>query len=108
MTGPFNKESINLAGYHDSGHTEILADLTGTKDYAMLLLTDALKLIHVTTHVSMRDACDKITKERVSTVIRLADEALRLLGCNKPRIGVAGLNAHSSENGLFGYEERCV
>lgn len=105
VTGPINKESINLAGYHYSGHTEILADITGTKDYAMLLLTDALKAIHVTTHVSMRQACEKITRERVLAVIRLADEALRLLGYENPRIAVAGLNAHCSENGLFGQEE---
>ncbi|MGI6084931.1 MAG: 4-hydroxythreonine-4-phosphate dehydrogenase PdxA [Acetivibrionales bacterium] len=105
VTGPINKESINLAGYHYSGHTEILADLTKTKDYAMLLMSETLKVIHVTTHVSMRRACDLVTKQRVYAVIKLADEALRLLGINNGKIGVAGLNAHSSENGLFGNEE---
>lgn len=106
VTGPINKEAINLAGYHYSGHTEILATLTNTRSYAMLLLTDLLKVIHVTTHVSMREACDRITKERVYEVICLADEAMKLLGVAQPRIGVAGLNAHSSENGLFGWEEK--
>ena len=105
VTGPINKEAINLAGYHYSGHTEIYGDLTHTKDFGMLLMSQSLKVIHVTTHVSMRHACDLITKERVLTVIKLADEALRLLGYDKPKIGVAGFNAHASENGLFGDEE---
>lgn len=105
VTGPINKESINLAGYHYSGHTEIFADLTGTKDYAMMLTSESLKVVHVTTHVSMRRACDLVTKDRVYKVINLADEAMKMMGIKKPRIAVAGLNAHSSENGLFGDEE---
>ena len=105
VTGPINKESINLAGYHYSGHTEILAHLTHTKDYAMLLLTDSLNVIHATTHVSMREACDKITSDRIYKVICLANEAMQLLGHEVPKIGVAGFNAHCSENGLFGTEE---
>ncbi|MDR3120842.1 MAG: 4-hydroxythreonine-4-phosphate dehydrogenase PdxA [Clostridiales bacterium] len=105
VTGPINKEAINEAGHHYSGHTEIFADYTHTKDYAMLLMSASLRVIHVTTHCSMRDACDRITKERVLTVIRLAREGLGLLGFSSPRIGVAGLNAHCSENGLFGWEE---
>jgi len=105
VTGPINKESINLAGYHYAGHTEILADLTKTSKYAMLLSSDCLRVIHVTTHVSMRDACDRIKKQRVLDVITLADEGLKLMGIDSPRIAVAGLNAHCSENGLFGWEE---
>ncbi len=105
VTGPINKEAINLAGFHYSGHTEILADLTGTKDYAMLLTGGNLRVIHVTTHVSMREACERITKTRVHTVIRLAHEAMLLLGMPDAKIGVAGFNAHCSENGLFGDEE---
>ncbi|MDR1378655.1 MAG: 4-hydroxythreonine-4-phosphate dehydrogenase PdxA [Synergistaceae bacterium] len=105
VTGPINKEAINLAGHHYSGHTEIFADYTNTKDYAMLLMSDTLRVIHVTTHCSMRDACDRIKKDRVLSVIKLADEAMRLIGNEKPQIGVAGLNAHASENGLFGWEE---
>lgn len=105
VTGPINKEALNLAGHHFSGHTEIFAHYTNSRDYAMLLTTPQLKVIHVTTHVSMRNACDRITEDRVYNVIRLANEAMKDLGIEKPRIGVAGLNAHCSENGLFGTEE---
>ncbi len=105
VTGPINKEAINLAGYHYSGHTEIFADYTKTKDYGMLLMSNSLRVIHVTTHISMRDACDLITKDRVYTVIRLAYDALKALGFDNPKIGVAGFNAHSSENGMFGDQE---
>lgn len=105
VTGPINKESLNLAGHHYSGHTEIFAEMTKTKNYAMLLCSKKLNVIHVTTHVSMRDACDKITRERVLNVIRLADAAMGLMGIENAKIGVAGLNAHCSENGLFGFEE---
>lgn len=105
VTGPINKEAINLAGYHYAGHTEILGDLTKTDNFAMLLSSSDFNVIHVTTHVSMRDACDLITEERVFNVIRLADQGMKELGCDKPRIGVCGFNAHSSENGLFGDQE---
>ncbi|MDW7656283.1 MAG: 4-hydroxythreonine-4-phosphate dehydrogenase PdxA [Bacillota bacterium] len=105
VTGPINKEALNMAGYHYSGHTEIYADLTQTKDYAMLLAHEDLRVIHVSTHVSLRQACDRVKKERVSTVIDQAWQICRDLGIDKPRIAVAGLNPHSSENGLFGWEE---
>jgi 4-hydroxythreonine-4-phosphate dehydrogenase len=105
VTGPINKESLNLAGLHYPGHTEIFAELTGTKNFAMMLANKGLRVIHVTTHVSIRRACDLITKERVLTVIRLAHGAMRDIGIDDPRIAVAGLNPHSSENGLFGDEE---
>ena len=106
VTGPINKEAIHLAGYRYSGHTEIFADLAGAKHCAMVLATESLRVIHVTTHCSMREACDRIKKERVLTVIKLADAAMRMIGIEYPHIAVAGLNAHSSENGLFGDEER--
>ncbi|MDI6601376.1 MAG: 4-hydroxythreonine-4-phosphate dehydrogenase PdxA [Thermoanaerobacteraceae bacterium] len=105
VTGPINKEALNLAGYHYSGHTEIFADLTGTKDYAMMLTGGPLKVIHVSTHVSLREACDRVKKERVYKVIKLADKAMNDLGLKSPRIAVAGLNPHAGENGLFGDEE---
>lgn len=105
VTAPINKEAINLAGHHYSGHTEILAQFSGCHDYAMLLCSGAMRVIHVTTHVSMEEACRRITTERVFTVIRLARLAMRLLGFEEPRIGVAGFNAHCSENGLFGTQE---
>ncbi|MCL1992411.1 MAG: 4-hydroxythreonine-4-phosphate dehydrogenase PdxA [Spirochaetes bacterium] len=105
VTGPINKEAINMAGHHYAGHTEIFADYTKTKNYGMLLSGGGLNVIHVTTHVSMRDACNLISKERVLNTIRLADKALVLMGKENRRIAVAGLNAHASENGLFGNEE---
>jgi len=105
VTGPINKESINLAGHHYSGHTEIFAEFSKAKSYAMMLTTPVMRVIHCTTHTSMRNACDKITRQRVNEVIHLADQCLRELSVENPRIAVAGLNAHCSENGLFGYEE---
>ena len=105
ITGPINKEAINLAGHHYSGHTEIFADYTKTKDYGMLLISDSLKVIHVSTHCSLREACDRATKARVLSVIKLADEGLRLMDYKGPKIAVAGLNPHCSENGMFGWEE---
>jgi 4-phospho-D-threonate 3-dehydrogenase / 4-phospho-D-erythronate 3-dehydrogenase len=105
VTAPIHKEAINKAGFHYSGHTELLADLTQTKDYAMLLAHGPFRVSHVTTHTSMRKACDRIKKERVFTVIRLTYDFLQKLGIENPRIGVAGLNPHSGEDGLFGDEE---
>ena len=105
VTGPINKESINLAGKKYSGHTEIFAEYTKAKNYAMMLTSPTLKVIHVTTHCSLREATYKIKKKRVLDVIKLADEAMKMLNIEKPKIAVAGLNPHSSENGLFGKEE---
>lgn len=105
ITAPINKESIHMAGHYYSGHTEIFAEYTNTPKYAMLLASGPLRVIHVSTHVSLREACDRVTKNRVLEVIRLAQEGLRLLGIKNPTIGVSGLNPHCSENGLFGYEE---
>ena len=105
VTNAFNKEAVNLAGHHYSGHTEIYAELTGTKNYTMMLAHENLRVVHVSTHVSLREACDRVKKQRVLDVIRIADQACRDLGIEKPRIGVAGLNPHSGEHGLFGREE---
>ena len=105
VTNALNKEALNLAGYHYSGHTEIYADLTNTKKYTMMLAHKDLRVVHVSTHVSLREACDRVKKERVLDVIRIADAACRSLGIAKPRVGIAGLNPHAGENGLFGTEE---
>lgn len=105
VTAPINKEVMNLAGYHFAGHTEILAHLSGTADCAMILVGGALRVIHATTHVSMRQACELIKRERVFKVIELAVQACRLFGFANPRVAVAGLNAHAGEGGLFGREE---
>jgi len=104
-TAPLNKEAMHLAGHKYPGHTEILADLTGTEDYAMMLVTDELKVIHVSTHVSLRDAIERVRPERELAVIHLAHDALRKLGVENPMVAVAGLNPHAGENGLFGTED---
>ena len=105
ITAPISKEAINMAGHHYSGHTEIFAEYTGTKDYAMLLASENLRVIHVTTHCALSEACRLIRRDRVLTVIKLADKGCRMLGIDHPQIGVAGLNPHCSEDGLFGTEE---
>lgn len=105
VTNAFNKEAVNLAGHHYSGHTEIYAELTGTKKYTMMLAHENLRVVHVSTHVSLREACDRVKTPRVLEVIQIADRACRDLGIKQPKIGVAGLNPHSGENGLFGREE---
>lgn len=106
VTGPINKESLNMAGYPYSGHTEIFADYTGEKDFAMLLASKSIRVIHVSTHVSLREACERVKKDRVLKVIQLANRGMKELGYENPRIAVAGLNPHCSENGLFGLEEK--
>jgi len=110
VTCPVNKEAINLAGHNFAGHTEIFAHYTNTKDYGMLLsarVNDrSLNVIHVTTHVSLAKACGLITRERVYRAVCLAGKALSMMGIKGGRIAVAGLNPHSSENGLFGNEEK--
>ena len=106
VTAPINKQALRLAGYAWPGHTEMLADMTHAKDVRMLLTSGPLRVVHVTTHTSLRSAIDAATRERVLRTIELADEAGQLLGIPKPRIGVAGLNPHAGENGLFGYEEQ--
>jgi 4-hydroxythreonine-4-phosphate dehydrogenase len=108
VTAPLNKEAIALAGHPYPGHTEILAELTGTRDFAMMLTALKLRVVHVTTHVGIRAMLDRVTTERVLTTIRLADRALRDMGVDRPTVGVAGLNPHAGEGGLFGNEEREV
>jgi 4-hydroxythreonine-4-phosphate dehydrogenase len=105
VTGPINKKSINEAGHHFAGHTEIYAHHTGTKKYAMLLVEDNLKVIHVSTHVSLRQACDLVKKERILEVTDLLHNGLQQLGETNLKIGVAGLNPHAGDNGLFGTED---
>lgn len=105
VTAPINKEALNLAGHHFDGHTEIYAHFTGTEKYAMLLADEHLRVIHVSTHVSLREACDRVKKQRIIDVTRLMADACKQFGIGNPRIGIAGLNPHSSDNGLFGWEE---
>jgi len=107
VTGPINKEAINLAGYQYPGHTELLANLTHSKEVGMMILGGPLKIMFVTTHVSIRNLPDRLTPELVGKAIRLADKALHeYFGVVKPKIGVAALNPHAGEAGLFGDDER--
>lgn len=105
VTGPINKKSINEAGHHFAGHTEIYAHYTRTKKYAMLLVEDHIKVIHVSTHVSLRQACDLVKKERILEVTELLRNGLKQLGETNLKIGIAGLNPHAGDSGLFGTED---
>lgn len=104
-TAPLNKEAMHLGGFRYPGHTEVLAELTGTKNYAMMLVAEDLRVIHVSTHVSLREAIERVEPERELAVIHLAQETLVQIGIETPRIAVAGLNPHAGENCLFGTED---
>lgn len=104
-TAPLNKEALHLGGHNYPGHTELLAHLTGSKEYAMVLYTEKLKVIHISTHISLRKFPDTLNGERVKTVIRVANHFLKRVGIERPRIAVAGVNPHAGEHGLFGTEE---
>ena len=106
VTAPINKEALAAAGVPHSGHTEILAELSGTRDYAMLLMGEELRVIHVTTHIPLRRVPELVTTERVLRTIRLAQRTMAGLGRPDARIAVAGLNPHAGEDGLFGDEEK--
>ena len=105
VTNALNKEAMNLAGHHFSGHTEIYAHYTGTKKYCMMLAHQNMRVTHVSTHVSLREACNRVKKDRVLDVIRMSHEACKDLGIENPKVAVAGLNPHCGEGGLFGDEE---
>ena len=106
VTAPLNKEAMALGGFAFPGHTELLADVTGTENYGMLLVSDTLRVIHVSTHVGLREAIARVKTPRILNCIRLGSQACRELGIEAPRIAVAGLNPHAGENGLFGREDR--
>ena len=105
ITNALSKEAINMAGHHYSGHTEIYADYTHTSKYTMMLAHEDLRVVHVSTHVSLREACDRVKKDRVLDVIRIANAGCKAIGIKEPKIAVAGLNPHCGENGMFGTEE---
>ncbi len=105
VTAPLHKGALHLAGHRYPGHTEIFADLTGTQDYTMMLAAGSMRVVHVSTHLSLRQACDAVTARRVRDVIDLGRRAVEQLGIPQPRIGVAGLNPHAGDGGLFGDEE---
>lgn len=105
VTAPLNKEALNMGGYDYPGHTELLAEKSGTSDYAMMLATGKLRVVHATTHIPFREITERLTKDRIYTTIRIAQEACLSLGIEEPRIAVAGLNPHSGDGGIFGDEE---
>lgn len=104
-TAPLNKEALHKGGHLYPGHTEILAKLTETEDFSMMLSTARLKVIHLTTHVGLIKAVELITPERTYNVLKLADQVLRTAGHENPRIALCGINPHAGENGLFGNGE---
>jgi len=105
VTSAINKEALNNAGYHYDGHTQLLAELCGVKDVAMMLVTGSLRVSHVSTHVSLSDAIERARPPRILTVLKLTEDAVKQMGIAEPKIAVAGLNPHSGEGGLFGDEE---
>ena len=104
-TAPINKRSLFLGGYSFPGHTEFLASLTGTEEYAMGFVADNLRVVLLSTHVPLAEAIRLVTKDRIEKTIRLADRELHRWGIERPRIAVAALNPHGAEGGLFGIEE---
>jgi 4-hydroxythreonine-4-phosphate dehydrogenase len=106
VTAPLNKAAMHLAGYEYAGHTELLTERTGADRVSMLLIGPNLRIVHVSTHVTLAEAIARVTPERVEDVIQIAHDACRALGIARPRVAVAGLNPHASEGGIFGNEER--
>jgi len=105
VTTPISKEATKLAGYQDMGHLEYLAHITGAIEYATMLVTGPLSVVHLTTHYSLQDACKLVTKERILAKLKLTHDSFSKWGVRQPRIAVAGLNPHAGESGLFGREE---
>lgn len=105
VTAPINKEALNSAGHHYDGHTGMLAALTGAKSSYMLLASERMSVIHVSTHVALRGAIERAKTPRILDTIRAGHAHLRRIGLAAPRIAVAGLNPHCGENGLFGTED---
>lgn len=107
VTAPISKYSFTMGGWGKKypGHTEMLADLTNTEEYTMLLAHGNLRAVHVTSHMPMREVVEAIKKERVLRTIRLAGTACRMFGYDQPRVAVCGLNPHAGENGRLGWED---
>ena len=104
VTAPLNKEAVTLSGRAFSGHTEYIAELCGASESRMLLSSERLSTVHVTTHVALRSACE-LNTARILRTIELGHQAMQLLGFERPRIAVCGLNPHAGEHGLFGEED---
>ena len=104
-TAPLNKEAAAMAGYEAIGHMELLQELSGAKTVATMLMAKNLRVVHLTTHRSLKVACDYVKKDRILDYLRLTDDNFRRWGFANPRIGVAALNPHGSDGGLLGNEE---
>jgi 4-hydroxythreonine-4-phosphate dehydrogenase len=107
-TAPINKAALHAAGHVFPGHTELLAHLTGTEEVSMMLTTAKLRVIHVTTHIGLIDAIERIDDALVERTVRRGIEALRRAGIENPRVGVCAINPHAGENGLFGRGEEAI
>ncbi|MBI3973209.1 MAG: 4-hydroxythreonine-4-phosphate dehydrogenase PdxA [Chloroflexi bacterium] len=108
VTAPINKEAINRAGFRYAGHTELLAERTGSREAAMMLVTGDFRVSHASTHVALERVPGLITEARLARVFELTWQTVRQLGIEHPKIAVAGLNPHASEHGLFGTQETDV
>ncbi len=108
ITAPINKAALHRAGVGHAGHTEFLKEMTGVDNAFMLLMAPEMRVIHVSTHISLREAINRLDEKTVLDAIKLGDRACRFLGITTPKIGVAGLNPHAGEDGLFGDEENQI
>jgi 4-hydroxythreonine-4-phosphate dehydrogenase len=106
VTGPGDKLALNTAGYRFPGHTELLRDLTGAKQVAMMLASDRLRVVLVTTHLALREAIAIVTRERIVEIGRITQRYLaEWFGVSRPRLALCALNPHGGEGGMFGHEE---
>lgn len=105
VTSAINKAALNAAGHHFDGHTGLLAEVCQAPGATMMLVADRLRVSHISTHVSLRQAIDRVRPERIMQVLRLTNEAVQRLGITRPKLAVAGLNPHAGEGGLFGDDE---
>jgi 4-hydroxythreonine-4-phosphate dehydrogenase len=104
-TAPLNKEAASLAGYRSIGHMELLQELSGAKTVATMLMAKNLRVVHLTTHRSLRVACDYVKKDRILSFLQLTHDSFVKWGFTRPRIAAAALNPHGSDGGLLGNEE---
>lgn len=107
-TAPLNKEALNAAGHRYPGHTELLAELTGTAEVSLMLMAPGLRVIHVTTHIGLLDAVERIDAGLVERTITRGRELVQRAGVSEPRIAVCGINPHAGESGLFGRGEEAT
>lgn len=107
VTAPLNKEAVTLSGRHFSGHTEYIAELTGSAESRMLLYSEKLATVHVSTHIPLEQACH-LDRARIVRTIQLGNDAVRWMRRRAPRVAVCGLNPHAGEHGLFGWQDRDI